>query len=85
MRDPRMARTSLPGVTPEEERRDRRAYWAISAALMVLALILLGLGFYYQLDLHHQPAPLLLGILAGITLATPLEIWNWGDPDIVWR
>ncbi|ADL19156.1 Predicted transporter component [Acidilobus saccharovorans 345-15] len=68
-----------------EEKRDREAYWTISGVLLALAIILLGLGLYFQLDLHHQPAPLLLGILAGFVLATPLEIWNWGDPDIVWR
>ena len=69
----------------EEYKRDQRVYWAASATLFVLAIVMLILGLYFNVALGHQPAPLLLGILAGLVLATPLEIWNWGDPDIVWR
>jgi uncharacterized membrane protein YedE/YeeE len=79
-----MANPTVPQESAEE-RRDREAYWAMSGLLLVLAFIMLGLGLYFQLYKGHEPAPLLLGILAGFILATPLEIWNWGDPDIVWR
>ncbi|NAZ31697.1 MAG: YeeE/YedE family protein, partial [Acidilobus sp.] len=79
-----MANPTVPQESAEE-RRDREAYWAMSGLLLVLAFIMLGLGLYFQLYKDHERAPLLLGILAGFILATPLEIWNWGDPDIVWR
>ncbi|MFP3081119.1 MAG: YeeE/YedE family protein, partial [Acidilobus sp.] len=72
-----MANPTVPQESAEE-RRDREAYWAMSGLLLVLAFIMLGLGLYFQLYKGHEPAPLLLGILAGFILATPLEIWNWG-------
>ncbi|MGC9113210.1 hypothetical protein [Acidilobus sp.] len=66
-----MANPTVPQEA--EEKRDREAYWTISGVLLALVIILLGLGLYFQLDLHHQRAPLLLGILAGFVLAAPLR------------
>jgi len=63
----------------------KSAFWAMSIFLLMLSIVLLVLGLYYQIALHHTPAPLLLGIAAGFGLGTPLEIWNFSDPDTLMR
>ncbi|MFP3165374.1 MAG: YeeE/YedE thiosulfate transporter family protein [Acidianus sp.] len=68
----------------ERERKERQIYWIASGTLFVISLILLGLGLWYN-DVLHELAPLPLGILAGLTLAIPLELWNFSDPDTLFR
>lgn len=67
-----------------EEECDKKIYWTASAVLFVISLMMLGLGFYYN-GVLRQLAPLPLGILAGLTLAIPLELWNFSDPDTLMR
>ncbi|MEM3185486.1 MAG: YeeE/YedE thiosulfate transporter family protein [Conexivisphaerales archaeon] len=63
---------------------ERNIYNITSITLLIISLSLLVAGLYYQL-VSHSLAPLIVGIVAGATLAIPLELWNFSDPDTLQR
>ncbi len=63
----------------------KRVFWAASSILFIVSLLMLFYGIYQQTVLHVYKAPLVLGIVAGMLLAIPLEIWNFSDPDTLFR
>jgi len=67
------------------EKRDERVYVVASVILFVVSALMLFGGIYMQDVMHVYKAPLVLGVVAGILLATPLEIWNFSDPDTLFR
>ncbi len=68
-----------------KENKDSLVMWATASILFVIALMMLFGGIYMQVVLHQTKAPLILGIVAGLLLAIPLEIWNFSDPDTLFR
>ncbi|MFP3194454.1 MAG: YeeE/YedE thiosulfate transporter family protein [Caldivirga sp.] len=65
--------------------KDRMVVSIASWALLALALAMLLGGIYMQVVLHETKAPLWLGIFAALPLAIPLELWNFSDPDTLFR
>lgn len=68
-----------------EDVAGKRVFWITSAVLFFVSLFMLFYGIYQQTVLHVYKAPLLLGIVAGMLLAIPLELWNFSDPDTLFR
>lgn len=68
-----------------DEKRDERVYVVASTILFIVSIMMLFGGIYMQDVMHVYKAPLILGVVAGILLATPLEIWNFSDPDTLFR
>jgi len=56
-----------------------------TVVLFIVSLLMLFGGIYMQLILHQTKVPLVLGIVAGMLLAIPLELWNFSDPDTLFR
>ncbi|WP_292319337.1 YeeE/YedE thiosulfate transporter family protein [Caldisphaera sp.] len=67
------------------DKSGKTIFWIASSILFVIALIMLIYGIYQQTVLHIYKAPLILGIVAGLLLAIPLELWNFSDPDTLFR
>ncbi|MCL4344375.1 MAG: YeeE/YedE family protein [Nitrososphaerota archaeon] len=67
------------------DKSGKKVFWAASITLLVVSLLMLSYGIYQQDVLHVYKAPLLLGIVAGMLLGIPLEIWNFSDPDTLFR
>jgi len=72
-------------MTSESEKKDIKIFLVATAILFVISLFMLFGGVYMQNVLHVNKAPLLLGIVAGLLLAIPLELWNFSDPDTLYR
>lgn len=72
-------------MTSQSEKRDIRIFLGATAILFAVSLFMVFGGVYMQVILHVSKAPLLLGIVAGILLAIPLELWNFSDPDTLYR
>jgi uncharacterized membrane protein YedE/YeeE len=72
-------------MTSESEKKDIKIFLVATAVLFVVSLFMLFGGVYMQNVLHVNKAPLLLGIVAGLLLAIPLELWNFSDPDTLYR
>ncbi|MEM4313624.1 MAG: YeeE/YedE family protein, partial [Thermoplasmata archaeon] len=68
-----------------KEKSDVKILLISTVILFIISLAMLFYGIYMQVALHQTKAPLLLGILAGILLAIPLELWNFSDPDTLFR
>ena len=68
-----------------QEKRDIQILIAATVVLFIVSLLMLFGGIYMQLVLHQTKAPLILGIVAGMLLAIPLELWNFSDPDTLFR
>jgi len=68
-----------------DEKKDIQILLGTTTALFIVSILMLFGGIYMQLVLHETKAPLILGIVAGILLAIPLEIWNFSDPDTLFR
>ncbi|MGC8569087.1 MAG: YeeE/YedE thiosulfate transporter family protein [Nitrososphaeria archaeon] len=69
----------------EYDNTGKKVYWTASSILFVVSVLMMGYGIYQQVVLHVYKAPLLLGIVAGMLLAIPLELWNFSDPDTLFR
>ncbi|MEM0168158.1 MAG: YeeE/YedE family protein, partial [Thermoplasmatales archaeon] len=65
--------------------RDRKIFWKTVYALLSLAIAFLLTGIIMQTVFHQTKAPLWLGLLVALPLAIPLELWNFTDPDTLWR
>ncbi len=72
-------------MVSENEKRDIKIFLGATVILFIISLLMLFGGVYMQDVLHVNKAPLLLGIVAGILLAIPLELWNFSDPDTLYR
>ncbi|MGC8681630.1 MAG: YeeE/YedE thiosulfate transporter family protein [Thermoplasmata archaeon] len=72
-------------MVSENEKRDIKIFLGATVILFIISLLMLFGGIYMQDVLHVTKAPLLLGIVAGILLAIPLELWNFSDPDTLYR
>ncbi|MGB9814829.1 MAG: YeeE/YedE thiosulfate transporter family protein [Thermoplasmata archaeon] len=68
-----------------DEKSDTRILLVSTLILFIISISMLFGGIYMQVVLHQTKAPLLLGIIAGILLAIPLELWNFSDPDTLYR
>ncbi|MGC8645724.1 MAG: hypothetical protein ACP5UO_05635 [Thermoplasmata archaeon] len=42
-------------------------------------------GIIMQTVFHQTKAPLWPGLIVALPLAIPLELWNFTDPDTLWR
>ncbi|WP_440059612.1 YeeE/YedE thiosulfate transporter family protein [Thermogladius sp. 4427co] len=69
----------------DKEKRDVRILLVATVILFIVSLLMLFGGIYMQIVLHEYKAPLWIGIIAGILLAIPLELWNFSDPDTLFR
>jgi len=67
------------------DKKGKEVYWFSSSILFVVSIAMLSYGIYQQVVLHVYKAPLLLGIVAGMLLAISLELWNFSDPDTLFR
>ncbi|AFH42006.1 YeeE/YedE thiosulfate transporter family protein [Fervidicoccus fontis] len=65
--------------------KDEKIFLGATVTLLIISLLMLFGGIYMQIVLHETKAPLLLGIVAGMLLAIPLELWNFSDPDTLYR
>jgi len=65
--------------------RDKKIFWKTVYALLTLALAFLIAGIVMQVVFHQTKAPLWLGLIVALPLAIPLELWNFTDPDTLWR
>ncbi|MGC8973905.1 MAG: YeeE/YedE family protein, partial [Thermoproteus sp.] len=65
--------------------KDMRTLHLTAWLLLLLSLAMLFGGIYMQVVLHQTKAPLWLGIVAALPLAIPLELWNFSDPDTLFR
>jgi len=68
-----------------DDKKGKEVFWAASVVLLIVSVSMLTYGIYMQTVLHVYKAPLLLGIVAGLLLAIPLELWNFSDPDTLFR
>ncbi len=68
-----------------ENIKDVRILLISTVILFILSVLMLLGGIYMQVFLHQTKAFLGLGILAGLLLAIPLELWNFSDPDTLYR
>ncbi len=66
-------------------KKDKYIFWKAVYALLILALSLLIAGILMQVVFHQTKAPLLLGLIVALPLAIPLELWNFTDPDTLFR
>jgi len=65
--------------------RDKKIFWKTVYALLTIALAFLIAGIVMQVVFHQTKAPLWLGLIVALPLAIPLELWNFTDPDTLWR
>ncbi len=65
--------------------RDKSIFWKSVYALLGLSIVFLLTGLIMQIVFHQTKAPLWLGLLVALPLAIPLELWNFTDPDTLWR
>ncbi len=66
-------------------KRDKSIFWKSVFALLILAISLFIGGIVMQYVFHQTKAPLLLGLIVALPLAIPLELWNFTDPDTLFR
>ncbi len=67
------------------EKYEEKILIVSTLVLFVVSVFMLFYGIYMQVVLHQFKAPLFLGIVAGVLLAIPLELWNFSDPDTLYR
>ncbi|BAB59612.1 hypothetical protein [Thermoplasma volcanium GSS1] len=72
-------------ISSDAYKRDKSLFWKSVYALLILALALLIGGIIMQVLFHVTKAPLLLGLIVAFPLAIPLELWNFTDPDTLFR
>ena len=72
-------------VEDESYKKDKYIFWKAVYALLILSLALLIGGVIMQYVFHETKAPLLLGLIVALPLAIPLELWNFTDPDTLFR
>jgi len=65
--------------------RDKRIFWDAVYGLLILSIALMATGIIMQVFFHERKAPLWLGLIVALPLAIPLELWNFTDPDTLWR
>lgn len=69
----------------EDLKKDKLIFWKAVYALLILAFSLFIGGIVMQYVFHQAKAPLLLGLIVALPLAIPLELWNFTDPDTLFR
>lgn len=75
----------MPNGQDPQYLKDMRTMHVTAWLLLLLSLAMLFGGVYMQAALHQTKAPLLLGLVAALPLAIPLELWNFSDPDTLFR
>ncbi len=78
-------------ISPEREypesqkEKDRHTVIIATIGLLILAVAIIAGGVIMQTVFHVTKAPLLVGLIVGLPLAIPLELWNFSDPDVLQR
>jgi len=80
-----MSETNNKDMGDIEFKRDKSIFWKSVYALLILAISLFIGGMVMQYIFHQSKAPLWLGLLVALPLAIPLELWNFTDPDTLFR
>ena len=73
------------GSEEKEYQKDKSIFWKTVWGLLILSVLLFAGGLFMQIVLHETKAPLWLGIIVALPLAIPLELWNFSDPDTLFR